>query len=159
MAQSEHGHALFLDHVVLAMASHTRPCTEGLHLAEAIIAVAWRPGSATEMMSGSLTEGPALSQLADECGLSTRHFAHAFRQSTGVPTQRSLLRHRVQRAQSMLRTQVLPLAEIALRCGFADQSHFTRVFSREVGLSPNQWRRGQYSLPRDQSFYATSLRT
>lgn len=33
------------------------------------------------------------------------------------------------------------LAEIALDCGFADQSHFTRVFTREEGTSPGSWRR------------------
>ena len=80
-------------------------------------------------------------RLAEECGLSPRHFARAFRQSTGVPPHRWLMRHRVQRAKELLRRQALSLADIALRCGFADQSHFTRVFSREVGFSPGQWRR------------------
>jgi AraC-like DNA-binding protein len=37
----------------------------------------------------------------------------------------------------------LPLSEIALSSGFADQSHFTRVFSRLVGVSPGQWRRSR----------------
>ena len=50
------------------------------------------------MMSETLTEGPSFSQLAEACGLSTRHFARAFRQSTGVPPHRWLLRHRIQRA-------------------------------------------------------------
>ena len=74
--------------------------------------------------------------------MSTRHFARAFRQSTGVPPHRWVLRCRVQRAKEMLRTQALPLADVALRCGFADQSHFTRAFAREVRQSPRQWRRG-----------------
>jgi transcriptional regulator GlxA family with amidase domain len=94
------------------------------------------------MMSESLTQGSDLSRLAEECGLSTRHFARAFRQSTGIPPHRWLLRYRVQRAKDMLRTQALPLADVALRCGFADQSHFTRVFSRQTGMSPGEWRRG-----------------
>ena len=38
------------------------------------------------------------------------------------------------------------LAEIALACGFADQSHFTRVFSRIVGVGPAAWRRAQGSM-------------
>jgi len=48
----------------------------------------------------------------------------------------------VERAKELLRQPALPLALIALRCGFADQSHFARVFSREAGVSPSQWRRG-----------------
>ena len=146
IAQPEHAHPLFLDHVVLAMASHVAYVYGGVapgrgHRRGGL--ASWQIKRATEMMSESLTEGPALSQLAEACGLSTRHFARAFRQSTGVPPHRWLLRHRVQRAQAMLRTRSLPLADIALRCGFADQSHFTRVFSREVGMSPGQWRRAQ----------------
>ena len=146
IAQPEHAHPLFLDHVVLALASHIASVYGGVasgrsHHRGGL--AAWQLKRAMEMMSASLTDGPALSHLADECGLSTRHFARAFRQSTGVPPHRWLLRHRVQRAQALLRMQALALADIALRCGFADQSHFTRVFSREVGCSPSQWRRGQ----------------
>ncbi|WP_461317953.1 helix-turn-helix domain-containing protein [Bradyrhizobium diazoefficiens] len=42
----------------------------------------------------------------------------------------------------MLSTK-LPLADIALICGFGDQSYFTRVFSRNVGASPGAWRRAR----------------
>jgi AraC-like DNA-binding protein len=40
-----------------------------------------------------------------------------------------------------LRSRQLPLSVVALTCGFSDQSHFTRVFSRIVGTSPGAWRR------------------
>jgi transcriptional regulator GlxA family with amidase domain len=141
--QPEHAHPLFLDHIVLAMAGHvvaayggvTGPRSHRGGLAP------WQLKHAIELIVESLSEGPTLSRLAKECGLSPRHFARAFRQSTGVPPHRWLLRHRVQRAQELLRTRALPLADIALRCGFADQSHFTRVFSRAVGLGPGEWRR------------------
>jgi len=41
----------------------------------------------------------------------------------------------------VLRETDSSLAEIAAICGFADQSHFTRVFTRSVGISPGAWRR------------------
>jgi AraC family transcriptional regulator len=44
-------------------------------------------------------------------------------------------------ARQLLRESALPLADIAVQCGFADQSHFTRVFSGRTGLSPGRWRR------------------
>jgi AraC-like DNA-binding protein len=56
-----------------------------------------------------------------------------------------LLQCRVDAAKSMLRDRRLPLSEVALGCGFADQSHFTRVFSRLVGVSPGLWRRTSLS--------------
>ena len=144
IGRPERAHPLFLDHVVLAMASHVASADGGVHdrrqrrggLAP------WQLKRVTELMAGSLMEGPALSRLAAACGLSPRHFTRAFRQSTGIPPHRWLLKYRVQRAKALLRARTLSLADIALRCGFADQSHFTRVFSREVGSSPGRWRRG-----------------
>jgi AraC-like DNA-binding protein len=41
----------------------------------------------------------------------------------------------------LLQTTELSLADIALACGFAEQSHFTRVFTRLVGMPPGAWRR------------------
>jgi AraC-like DNA-binding protein len=41
----------------------------------------------------------------------------------------------------LLRDREMPLADVAITCGFADQSHFTRMFTRFVGVSPGAWRR------------------
>jgi AraC-like DNA-binding protein len=48
---------------------------------------------------------------------------------------------RVQEAKGLFRSSTLRLADIALICGFGDQSYFTRVFTRSVGASPGAWRR------------------
>jgi transcriptional regulator GlxA family with amidase domain len=52
-----------------------------------------------------------------------------------------MLRHRVERSKSMLQHSDVALAEIAGLCGFADQSHFTRMFKSFVGMTPAAWRR------------------
>ena len=69
------------------------------------------------------------------------HFERAFRQTTGMPPHQWLTKHRVERAKALLSLGSLELAEIAEACGFADQSHFTRVFSRCEGVTPGRWRR------------------
>jgi AraC-like DNA-binding protein len=51
------------------------------------------------------------------------------------------MKRRIESAKLIMRQGHSSLAEIAIRCGFADQSHFTRAFSRETGASPGQWRR------------------
>jgi len=94
-------------------------------------------------MKTNLDGQVALSRVAEECGLSVRHFARAFRKSTGVPPYRWLLNQRVERAKELLCNPALPLTSIALACGFSDQSHFTRVFTATVRLSPGLWRRMQ----------------
>jgi AraC-like DNA-binding protein len=50
------------------------------------------------------------------------------------------------RAQELLIRSREPLAQIALRCGLSDQSHFTRVFRRLVGVTPGAWRRQHATL-------------
>jgi AraC family transcriptional regulator len=52
-----------------------------------------------------------------------------------------LRRLRIDRASEQLVTGDLPLAEIALAAGFADQSHFSNVFRRRTGMSPSRFRR------------------
>jgi AraC family transcriptional regulator len=66
----------------------------------------------------------------------TRWFKSVF----GLPPHRYVLRQRVQRSQSLLHSTTLPLTEIALQCGFYSHSHFTGVFKRHVGTTPNQYR-------------------
>jgi AraC family transcriptional regulator len=58
----------------------------------------------------------------------------------GMPPHRFLLGKRVGRAMELLVHTDQSLGEIAAACGFADQSHLTRVFSRTVGVSPGRWR-------------------
>lgn len=96
---------------------------------------------AKEMILDDLANDPSLAELASLCGLSVSHFARAFKQGTGTPPHRWLIKKRVERAQKLLVSSDAPISEIAQICGFADQSHLTRVFSRAVGASPGVWRR------------------
>ena len=81
--------------------------------------------------------------LANACGLSSKHFSRAFRQSNGLSPHQWLLQRRVDKAKRVLRDPRVAIADVAIACGFSDQSHFTRVFTRWVGSSPGQWRRAQ----------------
>ena len=82
-----------------------------------------------------------LNEVARECRLSVSHFSRAFRRSMGVAPHSWLLTRRVEAAKEKLRDDRLTLLDVALACGFADQSHLTRVFTRVVGISPGAWRR------------------
>ena len=103
----------------------------------------WQLRRAEALMSENLSVQVPLGKVAEECGLSVRHLARAFRQSTGIPPHRWLLDRRVERAKELLPNSRLSLSDVALACGFGDQSHFTRTFTAAVRLSPGVWRRLQ----------------
>jgi transcriptional regulator GlxA family with amidase domain len=95
----------------------------------------------TSRLLDDLAGDTSLSELAALCGLSRSYFIRAFKQSTGMPPYRWLSMERVKHAKALLRGTKLPIAEIAVACGFADQSHLTRVFSKAFRISPAAWRR------------------
>jgi AraC family transcriptional regulator len=94
-----------------------------------------------EFLMAHLAEDIGLDDLAAIADLSAKHFARAFRQSTGIPPHRWLIERRIDRAKALLVEDDLNLAEIALTCGFADQSHFTAAFRKSVGATPAIFRR------------------
>jgi len=110
-----------------------RTCSSGL--------APWQLRRATEMLRANLTETMPMSCLAGARKLSVSHFARAFKASTGKPPHQWLVDARIETAQRLLADSHEPLVDIAGMCGFADQSHFSRVFGRAVGSSPGMWRR------------------
>jgi AraC-like DNA-binding protein len=93
-----------------------------------------------EYIEGHLTENIELETLADIAGLSKWHFARAFKQSVGTPPHFYVIRRRLERAQELLAETDLSLAQIALRSGFGDQSHFSRRFRMFFGVTPRSFR-------------------
>jgi AraC-like DNA-binding protein len=87
----------------------------------------------------------AMSDLTSIARLSTSHFARAFKKSFGAAPFAYVSRLRIERAKQLMLESEAALSQIALECGMCDQSHFTRVFRRVVGDSPNNWRRGHSS--------------
>jgi AraC family transcriptional regulator len=96
-----------------------------------------------EYIDANLQTNIDLRTLSEIAGLSIWYFGRAFKQSIGASPHRYLLHRRLDRARHFVANTNLPLAEIAIRSGFSDQSHFTRRFSQYFGLSPGAFRRSQ----------------
>jgi AraC family transcriptional regulator len=88
-----------------------------------------------------LSENITLDDLASSVALSRYHFARRFRVSTGTTPHDYVLQQRVARAQTLLTRTNYPLLDIAVTCGFADQSHFNRVFKKHIGVPPGHYRK------------------
>lgn len=83
----------------------------------------------------------ALGELAALAGISTPHFARAFRRSLGEPPYRYFRRRRIERAKALLTQTDQGIAQIALECGYAAQSHFSSAFKLVTMTTPAAWRR------------------
>jgi AraC family transcriptional regulator len=95
----------------------------------------------TDWVEAHLQEAFGVSDMAGVVGLSPSHFSRAFRRATGTTPHLFVTLRRVERAREMLTATELPLSEVALLAGFADQSHLTAVFRRHAGVTPGAYRR------------------
>jgi len=84
----------------------------------------------------------SLDNLAIVACLSPRHFVRAFRTSLGVNPHQYVLAERVREAKRLL-AGPSAIVEVALKLGFASQSHFTDVFRRMTGMTPKRYRQAQ----------------
>jgi AraC-like DNA-binding protein len=117
------------------------PDTAGCRLAP------WQVKRVMRFIDANLGAKVGPQDLADLARLSASHFARAFRLTVGKSPYAYVLRRRIERAKELMLETDLPLVQIALDCGLADQSHFTRLFTRIVGISPAAWRRVHVPRP------------
>ena len=139
---------LYADHVAQAFITHLASTYGDLRSRERALRgglAPWQQRRARELIDARLDGALPLAELAQACRLSVRHFARAFRQSTGQSPHRWLTERRLEKARGLLESSARSLSEIAAETGFASQSHFTRIFTRRVGTSPGAWRRDRWS--------------
>jgi transcriptional regulator GlxA family with amidase domain len=79
-------------------------------------------------------------ELASALHISVSHFIRSFRRSVGRTPHNYIMQCRLARATTLLTETDMALADIALRTGYSDQSHFTNSFSEAMGISPRAYR-------------------
>lgn len=97
----------------------------------------------TEFIEENLDRPICLEDLAALVNVSRFHFSRLFKRTMGVTAIGFVEQCRIRRAKALIAETRLPLADIALITGFADQSHFTRRFQRHMGCTPAAYAREQ----------------
>ncbi|HEY1230808.1 MAG TPA: AraC family transcriptional regulator [Ramlibacter sp.] len=104
-----------------------------------------RPASRLAALLARIEAEPGLpwttESMANAAGLSISRLHALFREELGTSPHAWLLEHRLARVREWLAGTELPIAELALRAGFSEQSALTRAMRRATGLTPAAWRR------------------
>jgi AraC family transcriptional regulator len=125
------------------IASHTMadPTGEGARL------LAWQARKVREYIDRHIADPVLVSDLAALVHRSEAHFSRCFKHTFGEGPHAFVVRRRLElAAQCMLETDST-LAEIAVRCGFADQAHLNNRFREATGQTPAAWRRARQPVP------------
>ena len=137
---------IFLDYIGQSILAHATYVYGGSTGSPSLIRghlAPWQARRAKEFLNANLYGDVSLASVAAECDLSVSHFAHAFRRTFGRPPHRWLAERRIDAVKNLLLSSRLTLAEVASKCGFADQSALSRSFKRVLGESPGEWRRSR----------------
>lgn len=131
----------FAVHTILALSSRSKQ-SKPPHLLDDR-----RLNQVMEFIAANLSEDLSLAGLARVAEMTPFHFARSFKATVGQTPYAFVMHRRLTKAQTLLAKTTMPIAQIALDCGFGSQSHLTRYFSQLVGVTPNRYR--QKSLKAD----------
>jgi AraC-like DNA-binding protein len=119
---------------VCALLAHRHSTCAPLHEAAADVK------RVRDRLADELLDPPSLDELAAMVGLSKYQVLRRFEKTYGVPPHGWLLQQRAEQARALIRRGD-SLVDAASASGFADQSHMTRVFTRQFGFTPGAWQR------------------
>lgn len=97
---------------------------------------------AIDYIQANLDQKLSLEAIAQHLNMSVYYFCELFKQSVGIAPYKYVLQQRVERAKQLLKNRERAIVDIALECGFANQTHLNRHFRNFTGMTPKTYRNG-----------------
>ncbi|MUG99399.1 helix-turn-helix domain-containing protein [Scytonema sp. UIC 10036] len=94
-----------------------------------------------EHIHSHLNSDIKLAELARLAGISQYYFCQLFKNSLGISPYQYVIQQRVEQAKQLLRSGTIAICDIALMCGFANQSHLTKHFRKLTGMTPRDYQK------------------
>lgn len=107
----------------------------------------WKLRRVVNYIEQNLPRELRLAEVSAVIHMSPYHFAHLFKERTGVSPYRFVLQQRVEEARTLLAVPTLPIAVVARSVGFRTPSHFSTTFRRITGFTPSGYRRKGEAKP------------
>jgi AraC-like DNA-binding protein len=93
------------------------------------------------VLTKSIDENKSMEEIAASLGICERYFRRFFTEKAGVSPAQFVTDMRLRRAKSLLSCSDKSITEIAFSCGFYDSSHLVRVFKKNEGVTPKEYRK------------------
>jgi len=132
---------LYLDSVVNALVARLLLLARRTKPAKSVGLAPWQLNRAMDMLVHDCHTELPLAKLAEAVGLSSFHFARAFKASTGMPPHRRQIELRIEKAKNLLSSHHNTVLEVAQAVGYSSEQSFARVFRATTGVSPGYYRR------------------
>ncbi|GAA3399730.1 AraC family transcriptional regulator [Paenibacillus hodogayensis] len=137
----ELGIAACIYRMMTALLRLHRPHPSAAAAADAYAAYSSRLKPAVDYMESRFAEKVYMEAVCQTVNMSLYHFSSMFKKAFGIPPIQYLTRIRIGQAKRMLVDLELPITEIAERCGFCNINYFDKVFKRQSGFTPLEYRK------------------
>lgn len=107
----------------------------------------WQAARVQRHVEAHIAERLHIAELAAIARLGEKHFARAFKATMGTSPHAYVVQRRIHRARALILETRLPLSQVALEAGLADQAHLSRLFRRFLGATPSACRREGWTPP------------